>query len=99
MTQAAPERIDALDRATLERRIQEALYSSYWYAAAGCLVSLPLSRVVPPRLRYGPLAVLGVTGSLLDFAAGTRRAAPYRDRLLALEAEAAATASATTRAD
>ena len=92
MTQA-PERIDALDKAALERRIQESLYSSYWFAVGGCALSVPLARFVPPHLRFLPLAVLGVTGSLLDFSAGTRRAAPYRDRLFALEAEAAAAAA------
>lgn len=75
------------EREKLQSEIQTALYSSYWFAATGVAIAVAVSRFVPSRLKYAPLAVFGVTGSLLDFAAGQRRASPLQEKLRALEAE------------
>ena len=92
---------DKLEGAALEARIQSELFSSYYFALGGCALAVPLSRYVPSKARFAPLVVLGVTGSLLDFVAGQRRAEPFQQRKLQLEAaarEAAAReAAATTR--
>jgi hypothetical protein len=83
-----PADIKSLGKDKLERKANEALFSSYTFTAVGVLLSIPLARAVPKHLRFAPLVTLGVTGSLLDLRRGFVAAKPYEDRLLELKAAA-----------
>jgi hypothetical protein len=96
MASTPAEDITTLSKEELERRANDALFSSYAFTAAGLLLSIPLARVVPKHLRYAPLVTLGITGSALDVRRGFNAAKPYEDRLRELKAAEEAQATSVT---
>lgn len=81
-----PEDIRSLTKAELVERANKELWGQWTYALVGAIASVPLSRHVPRAQRFYPLLVLGAVGSLADFAAGQKRAEPFKTRIDELDA-------------